>query len=258
MEKLSLAVSLKDLSVSYGDSPALDCVSIDVPSNAFLAVIGPNGGGKTTLLRCMLGLQKPHTGTVRLWGEEPKKLRHRVGYVPQTRYFDRSFPISVREVVEMGGLSNLYTRNLSKTEQRQRVDAALQRMQLGALAKRQIGQLSGGELQRTLIARALAADATMLILDEATASIDPKAIELIYQLLVELNQRIPIITVSHDLGVVAQYVKTIACVNRCLHYHDSKELTPQMLEEAYGCPVDLIAHGAPHRVLSKHTGHAYD
>lgn len=259
MDKLNAVIELDQVTVRYGDQIALDQVSLRVDEKSFIAIIGPNGGGKTTLIRSILGLQPISSGTVKLWGESPQKNRHQVGYVPQTRYFDRSFPITVKEVVEMGGLSNLYSRKISKSEQSDRVQKAIERLQIGSLLDRQVSQLSGGELQRTLIARALAADARMLILDEATANIDPKATALIYQILVDLNQHIPIVTVSHDLGVVAQFVKTIACVNRCLHYHDSKELTPTMLEEAYGCPVDLIAHGqTPHRVLSKHTGHAHD
>ena len=117
---------------------------------------------------------------------------------------------------------------------------------------RQMGQLSGGERQRVYVARALASDPKILLLDEPTASVDTRVVGSIYELLRELNRQVTIILVSHDIGVVSSYVKTVACLNRRLIYHQSKEITPDMLEAAYQCPVELIAHGLPHRVLGLH------
>ena len=255
MDPITPVVVLDQVSVCYGPRTVLDAVSLSLPADAFVAVIGPNGGGKTTLVRAMLGLVPVQAGRVRLFGVDPRLSRHFVGYVPQTRAFDTSFPISVREVVAMGCLAHRHP----KAKQAEHVEMALSRLDLIELAERPIGRLSGGELQRTLMARAVASEPKMLILDEPTSNMDPLAIDIIYGLLRELNQSIPVITVSHDIGAVSQFVKTIACVNRCLHYHDSNEVTAHILQEAYGCPVDLVGHGAiPHRVLSKHTGHAHD
>lgn len=252
---VDFAVKLEHVTVKRGGQIILEDVSLQWDTGAFVAVIGPNGGGKTTLIRTLLGLQAPSAGKVELLGATPLRTRHRVGYVPQLRPIDLSFPISVAEVVAMGCLSHQH----SKAKHAEHVQNAMQQLELSSLAKRPVGTLSGGELQRTLIARALAADPQMLVLDEPTSHIDPKATELIYQILTQLNQRIPIITVSHELGVVSQFIKTIACVNRCVHDHGTKEMTPSMFEETYGCPVDLIAHGTlPHRVLSKHIGHSHD
>ncbi len=257
METIKSCARLHGVSVRFDGLLALDEVSLDVDPQAFIALIGPNGGGKTTLIRVLLGLQSPASGKVELFGELPTRTRHRVGYVPQTRSFDSNFPISVREVVEMGCLTHFKKRQHGAHELCRKVDDVMAQLELTDIAERPIGTLSGGQLQRALIARALATEPEMLILDEPTASIDPHAVEMIYRHLLELNQRIPIITVSHDIGVVSQYVKTIGCVNQHLHYHASKEITPAMLEEAYGCPIDLLAHGQPHRVLGEHKGHGH-
>jgi len=246
-------VRLEDIWVHYNGVTALEGVSLTVDQGDFLGIIGPNGGGKTTLLRLILGLVNPSHGTVSVLGKAPEQSRKDIGYVPQHNLFDRSFPISVGETVIMGryGRTGLFRRY--RREDRVRAEAALQTVGLLEHRDRQIGKLSGGEQQRVLIARALATEPKLLLLDEPTASVDSTAQTEFYELLEELKQRIAIIMVSHDIGAISIYVNKIACLNRQLVYHGSKEITAEVLEATYKCPVQLIAHGTvPHRVLKEH------
>jgi len=246
-------VRLKDIWVHYNGITALEGVSLTVDQGDFLGIIGPNGGGKTTLLRLILGLVTPSHGTVSVMGKAPEHSRRDIGYVPQHNLFDRSFPISVRETVLMGryGRTGLFRRY--RREDVARAEAALQTVGLLEHRDRQIGKLSGGEQQRVLIARALATEPKLLLLDEPTASVDSTAQTEFYELLEELKQRIAIIMVSHDIGAISIYVNKIACLNRQLVYHGSKEISAEVLEATYKCPVQLIAHGTvPHRVLKEH------
>jgi zinc transport system ATP-binding protein len=245
---------LEDVWVRLGGQVVLEAVELELDSDAYLALIGPNGGGKSTLLKVILGLLRPERGRVRLWGEPPEAVRHRIGYVPQFASFDPLFPITVSEVVGMG---RLYHRRLGRrfTREDQRIIArCLEQVGLSHLAEKQTGSLSGGELQRVLLARALAVQPRLLLLDEPTASVDARAAEEIYALLAELNREIPIIMVSHNMEAISREVRSIACLNRRLHYHGGRELTEEMIHATYGCPVDLIAHGQPHRVLAPHEG----
>jgi zinc transport system ATP-binding protein len=233
-------------------------VNLRVEKGAFLAMIGPNGGGKTTLLKLMLGLLSPDTGSVRVFGKPPREVSHRIGYVPQDVHINQRFPISALDVVLMGKLRP--GRGWTRHSRRDRIAAqeALEKMEVGAYSRRRIGELSGGQLQRVFVARALITESELLFLDEPTASIDTKGQRGFYQLLKRLNESITIIIVSHDLMVLSGYVKSVACVNQHLHYHDQAEVTGKMLETMYSCsveevcPVELIAHGVPHRVLKAH------
>jgi zinc transport system ATP-binding protein len=223
-------------------------VSLPIYPRDYLAIIGPNGGGKTTLLKLFLGLLKPQAGevVVRL----PAR-RGRMGYVPQFSTFDRGFPLRVEDVVLMGRLGARGLLRPYGREDRLAVDRVLERFRLGALAYDHIRELSGGQLQRVLIARAVVSDPDILFLDEPTASIDAESREVLRELLEELNRRIPIVVVTHDVTAIAPAVRHFACVNRTLYDH-GPELDPGRLEEAYGCPVELVAHGVPHRVLPRH------
>jgi len=246
------AIELRDVSFSYGELPVLEAVDLAVERNDYLALLGPNGGGKTTLLRLVLGLLHPSRGTVRVLGEEPARARGRVGYVPQRTQFDPDFPIRVMDVVRMGRLRRERMLRPFSARDREAAARALATVEVADLAERPIGALSGGQLQRVLIARALAVEPELLLLDEPTASLDERMGTGVWELLAELSRSMTVVVISHDIGAISRHVRSVACLNRRLHAHPSRELTPEMLEATYGCPVDLIAHGHPHRVLRDH------
>jgi len=243
-------IRLAGVCYSYGGSPVLESVDLRLDEGDYLGIIGPNAGGKTTLLKIMLGLLTPDRGTVEVFGAPPTERRGAIGYVPQYARFDASFPIDVLDTVRMGRLG--IGRRERPRESREAAREALDRVGLSGMAGEQIGELSGGQLQRVLIARALASEPRILLLDEPTASVDTRSGRSVYELLDRLSDRMTIVLVSHDIGVISRYVKTIACLNVRLHYHHSRDLTDEMVEAAYGCPVDLVAHGHPHRVLPSH------
>ncbi|MGD8948726.1 MAG: metal ABC transporter ATP-binding protein [Desulfobacterales bacterium] len=251
-------VEIKNLDFAYNGETVLDDVNLTVRQKDFVAIIGPNAGGKTTLLKLVLGLLTPVKGTVRVDGKSPQEASPCIGYVPQDVHTNRSFPITAIDVVLMGKLDP--KKRLSRRSVANRSDAlaALERMEMATYADRKIGLLSGGQRQRVFIARALVARPKLLLLDEPTASIDTKGQADFYRLLRELNKDITVLLVSHDLFVISRYVKSVACVNKKLHYHDQAEITGDMLETMYPCtveevcPVELVAHGLPHRVLMDH------
>lgn len=245
-------IRLEDVWVHYDGLPILEGVNLLVKDRDFLGIIGPNGGGKTTLFRVILGLVKPSRGKVSVLGDSPEKTRRFVGYVPQYALFDRDFPASVWDVVLIGRLGHRGYFRKYNGEDKMIAAEALRKVEMLELKDRQIGRLSWGQRQRVLIARALATEPEVLLLDEPAAALDTRIEVGLYDLLQRLNEEVTIVLVSHDIGVVSAYVKTIACLNRKLIYHASKDITPDMLEEGYQCPVDLIAHGVPHRVLETH------
>jgi len=251
-----LVVELRGVGFSYAGVPVLRDVDFELYEGDFVGIIGPNAGGKTTLLKLVLGLLEPDTGTIRVFGRSPREARGMVGYVPQYARFDRSFPIRVRKAVAMGTLGR--GGGGADGDPEEAVRRALERVELEGVADRQIGQLSGGQLQRVLIARALVSNPRLLLLDEPTSSVDTRIGRSVHELLEELSAEITIVLVSHDIGVISRHVGTIACLNVEMHYHRSRELTPDMMEAAYGCPVDLLAHGHPHRVLEPHPGESGD
>jgi zinc transport system ATP-binding protein len=252
VEEKPEVMQLEDIWVRYDGLPVLEDISLSVREQDFIGIIGPNGGGKTTLLKVFLGLVEPSRGRVTVLGRTPQEARGAVGYVPQHTELDHSFPISVWDVAMMGRLGRRGLLRRYTGEDRRAVEDALRQVDMLRHRDRQIGKLSGGERQRVYVARALATRPQILLLDEPTASVDTRVMGSIYEVLKELNRQVTIILVSHDIGVVSSYVKTIACLDRRLIYHESKEITPDMLEAAYHCPVDLIAHGLPHRVLDVH------
>lgn len=247
------AIEIENLSVYYGNVCALSDLNLVVEEKEFLGIIGPNGGGKSTLIKVMLGLIQPSSGSVKIFGREPGNRSSKLGYVPQFLKFDRNFPINVMDVVLMGRLSEksgLFHKYSKKD--RKIAGMMLEKLGIADLRKRQIGELSGGQLQRVLIARALAVQPRIMLLDEPTASVDSTSKHQIYELLKKLNEEITIIVVTHDTDVVSSHIKSLACLNTKLFYHGSSELNSSTIQQAYGCPVDLIAHGVPHRVLRKH------
>lgn len=237
---------------SYEGSEVLRDVSISLKKGEFLGLIGPNGGGKTTFLKLLLGLLKPDKGKILILGEQPNSARRRVGYVPQNTDFSTRFPISVMDVALMGRLASSRIGMRYSAEDREKVRKALEMVGMWQYRSRPIGHLSGGQRQRVFVARALVTDPEILFLDEPTASVDPEFQVDLYSLLKELNRDVTIVVITHDVGVVSSYMKSIACVNRHLIFHEGGRITKEMVDMAYQCPVDLIAHGLPHRVLPTH------
>lgn len=247
------AVHIDNLSVYYGQTLALAGVYLDVADGDYLGIIGPNGGGKSTLLKAILGLAPVIEGTVQIYGKSTGKSRTLVGYVPQFAAMDRRFPITQLEVVLTGRLKQGLTPFFRFTmKDKEIAHELLERVGIASLANRQIAELSGGEFQKMLIARALAVNPRILLLDEPTASVDAVSRDQIYGLLAELNKDMTIILVTHDLLAVSSQVHKLACLNGRLIYHGEPEISGEIVNSLYGCPVDLIAHGVPHRVLKEH------
>ena len=245
-------IEIRNVWFSYAEYPVLKDVDLDVQQGEFLAIIGPNGGGKTTLLKLILGILKPDRGSVRVFGEEPRKAAGRIGYVPQETSFNRNFPITVFDVALMGKLGEDRRKRGDSKRERESVQESLRRVDMWKYRNRRIGELSGGQRQRVFIARALASEPEILFLDEPTASVDVEGQSTLYHFFNELNKTVTIVVVSHDVNVLSSYVKSVACVNQRVFFHDESEITPDMLQQAYHCPVELIAHGVPHRVLRLH------
>jgi len=248
------AVFIKDLWVLRASQPVLENINLALEESDFLGLIGPNGGGKSTLLKVMLGLVKPDRGTVKVFGFDPEKSRKHVGYMPQKTLFDPRFPANALEVVLMGRYNRAGLFRQYGIEDKEAAMRSLEAVGMKEQASRQIGSLSGGEQQRVFVARSLVSEPKLLLLDEPVAGIDaPQQCEF-YELLSRLNRKMKmaIVLVSHDLTAVSKYVNRIACLNQRLYYHGSGELPAEEIEKAYGCPVDMIAHGLPHRVLREH------
>ena len=244
-------VSLKNVTVKYDSTIALEGVSLDIYPTDFLGVIGPNGGGKTTLVKAILGTLS-YDGEVTY---SPTLFEHNhplIGYLPQLSEFDRSFPISVIEVVMSGlqaekGVLKRYT-----AADRKRAMELLEMAGIKEVAERQISEISGGQMQRALLCRAVILEPKLLILDEPTNFVDNQFENELYTLLHRLNERMAIVMVSHDLGTITSVVKSIVCVNRTVHRHDSNIITAEQLEN-YHCPIQIISHGqVPHTVLEHH------
>ena len=251
--KAAPVIEVEDLWFKRNGEEILQGINLRVMPGDVYAILGPNGGGKTTLLKVILGLIPPDRGTVRILGGLPSENRHLLGYVPQLHTFDFHYPISVREMVLSGllgrktGIFKMFT-----TADMALADKALATMGIGHLTGRAIRDLSGGEQQRAVIARALVGDPQVLLLDEPTVFVDAPTETQFYDILGNLARTITIVLVTHDIGVVVSHVTKVACLNRRLFTHDSRELTEDMIQGAYYCPVDIIAHGHPHRVLRPH------
>ncbi|MGE4169726.1 MAG: metal ABC transporter ATP-binding protein [Candidatus Margulisiibacteriota bacterium] len=245
-----MILSLENVSCHYGQQLVLEGVSFSMEERDFLAVIGPNGGGKSTLIKAIMGLV-PFSGNITLFGLPPKEGRKQVGYLSQYAQVDLQFPISVLDVVLM---TRLKDKLVFFATQKDKDDAVawLTKLGIAHLKHRPIAALSGGEKQRVFLARALMNNPKLLILDEPMASVDVHAEEGFNDLLKQLNNEVAILMISHDISSVVRMAKTVACLNRRLVYHGNAELTDHDLHHTYGCDVDLLAHGVSHRVLRAH------
>jgi zinc transport system ATP-binding protein len=235
-------IEVENLDFTYDGHLVLEDICLTVGERDFLGVIGPNGGGKTTLLKIILGLLPPMKGTVRVFGEAPERARKRIGYVPQQTDLDRGFPISVMDVVLIGRLGRAPAFWRYAKEDYLAAQKAMEKLKIPDLRHRPFGTLSGGQKQRALIARALAGDPALLILDEPTVSVDGHVEQDIYDLLKQLNEKAAILLVSHDLGFVSAYVNRVACVNKRLACHPINEVTKDTIEACYTGPVHMVDH----------------
>lgn len=238
------AIEVRNLDFSYEKTPVLSNVNFSVNQGDFLAIIGPNGGGKSTLMKLIVGLLKPSAGEVRVFGEKVPSKKVSLGYVPQNTNGNLEFPITVEETVATG-LPHF-------RPDPPKVRELLETVRMEAFLKRRLGELSGGERQRVLIARALASEPQILFLDEPSSNIDAKGQEDLYGLLAQLNAKMTIVIVSHDLMVLSRHVKSVACVNREVHFHSGSEITPEMMQNMYGSEMELVAHDVSHRILNAH------
>ncbi len=235
-------IEIKNLSFSYENYPALEKVNLRIEEKDFVAVIGPNGGGKTTLIKIILGIIKPDSGEVLIYGKPPGKNGTRVGYVPQFADFDKSFPITVMEVV-LGGLirSGSVFPWYSQNDYR-KAESALKEVGIAEMENRIFGTLSGGQKQRVLIARAIVSNPGILLLDEPTASVDSNVEKDIYELFKKLNNKLTIILVTHDIGFVSRYINRVACVNRFIKVHSPAEVDQNIIEDTYKSRMSIIHH----------------
>lgn len=238
---------LDKVTASYTGNTVLSDVSLEIRPDDFMGVIGPNGGGKTTLLKLILGLLKPDRGTIK------RNIgKNDIGYLPQVSQFDEHFPITVYNVVLSGLSEGMGLQRMKKSESRTRVKEILSSIGISDLQHRPIGELSGGELQRTMLARAIIASPKLLILDEPNTYVDNRFEQELYRILAALNKRMAIMLVSHDVGTISPWIKSIACVNRSLHFHPSNKISNEQLK-VYNCPIELVTHGpVPHRVMQDH------
>ena len=263
-------IEIKNLSAGYDSRTVLRNVNLTVYDRDFLGIIGPNGGGKTTLIKCILGLLKPTAGEI-LYSDKrfvtsdkqgsaaqrPALTANRsvlkMGYLPQYNSIDRKFPITVEEVILSGLSSQKSLISRFTATHREKARQVIARMGLEGLEKRAIGALSGGQLQRALLGRAIISDPALVVLDEPSTYIDKRFEARLYELLAEINHDCAIILVSHDIGTVLQQVKSIACVNETLDYHPDTGVSEEWLERNFNCPIELLGHGTlPHRVLGEH------
>lgn len=243
---MSNLLKLKNISVGYEGKEVLKGVNLNISSNDFIGVIGPNGGGKTTLLKVILNLVQPISGNIL------KSPDLKIGYLPQVNNIDTHFPITVKEVILSGRFSSSKWWNKPSKSQLSKVDELLRFVGMEQYGDSAIGDLSGGQMQRVFLCRALISEPNLLILDEPNTYVDKTFEENLYKLLAQLNKTIAIILVSHDVGTISSMVKTIACVNGSLHYHNSNKITEEILK-SYNCPIEIISHGTvPHRVLKHH------
>jgi zinc transport system ATP-binding protein len=237
-----IIVELENVSFSYDGLPVLENVNLRVPERDFLSIVGPNAGGKTTLLKLMLGLLKPQKGTVRVFGDAPERARSLIGYMPQQASMDLLFPVTVMDVVLMGRLGNGKHLGFYRKRDRDAAEDIIRKLEVYDVRNRHFSALSGGQRQRVLIARALVSHPRLLLLDEPTSNIDVTIETELFEVLYHLNRQITIVLVTHDLGFVSQHVKNVACVNRRVVVHATSEITGEIIQEVYGSNVRMVRH----------------
>lgn len=244
-------ISLRNVGVAYEGHAALEGVNLDIYEDDFIGIIGPNGGGKSSLVKAIMGAVE-HNGEIEISDILRKGNHYKIGYMPQVSQFDMRFPISIEEVVLSGlqtekGFFGRYTAKDKKLAHK-----TLEKMGIAELASRPIGEVSGGEMQRALLCRAIISEPKLLILDEPTNFVDNSFEREFYAMVQELSHNMAVMIVSHDLGTITSVVKSIVCVNRTAHRHDSNILTEEQLRN-YNCPIQIITHGdVPHTVLGEH------
>lgn len=238
------AISFKNVNFAYNAVTILEHVTVEIEKQAFVCLIGPNGGGKTTLLRLILGLLKPISGTINILGLAPKKASKKIGYMPQYTNFDPHFPVSVMDVVLMGRLGIHRFDKYSKKDINIVLET-LHKVNLVDIKKQDFSSLSGGQKQRVLIARAIVSEPELLLLDEPTAYIDPAEENHFYQILNTLNKQMTILAVSHDLTFVSKLFKEVLCVNKTVSKHSTSELDEHIITDLYNKNVRFIQHGRP-------------
>jgi zinc transport system ATP-binding protein len=247
---MAFLFKIHSLSAGYGTDVVLQDVELTVSQNDFIGVIGPNGGGKTTLLKVILGLIKPQKGTIDF--NYSILRQNRIGYLPQMSAGDNTFPVTVTDVVLSGLMIQKGIVARMSVEDRKRAKVVIDELGLNGIKKSPLTELSGGQLQRVFLGRAIIGAPELLLLDEPDNFVDTSFENDFYEKLHQLNERMAILLVSHDVGTISSHVKSFACVNRKLHYHASPEITNEQLS-AYDCPIQLVTHGkVPHTVLEKH------
>jgi zinc transport system ATP-binding protein len=239
---MTAVISVSGVTFSYGGPMVLEDVHLDVADGEFLGVVGPNAGGKSTLLKLMLGLLEPTTGSIEVGGRDPSEGSRMIGYVPQYPPFARDFPITVEQTVLLGRLGTARVLGGYSRPDRNIADRVMAETEIFNIRGRRLNTLSGGQLQRVLLARALASEPRILMLDEPTANIDVRMESDIFELLRRLNQRATIIVVSHDIGFISQYVGRVACVNRTLICHSTLAIDGKVIQELYGGDVHMVEH----------------
>ncbi len=246
-------LKLENINAGYDKKTILRDINLEVKEQDFIGIIGPNGGGKTTLLKVILGLIQPFSGKINhFFPAEFIDSRTFLGYLPQQIIFDKKFPISVGEVILSGLISSGKKSDKSSVERNKKLDEILDKLGMTNYKNEVIGELSGGQMQRVFLGRSIISQPGLLILDEPDTYVDNRFENELYQILSELNKTMAIMLVSHDIGTISSYIKTIACVNQSLHYHPSNEISSDQLK-VYNCPIDIITHGTvPHRVLHNH------
>ncbi|MBN2645800.1 MAG: ABC transporter ATP-binding protein [Desulfuromonadaceae bacterium] len=240
---MATTISLNNVSFHYGERTILENIDLQLQEKEFLGVVGPNGGGKSTLLKLILGLLTPTSGEIRVFGQTPRQARSRLGYVPQFATFDSAFPITVRQTVLQGRLGRNGGFQLRYSAQDQAVvTSVMEQTDILELQQRPMTALSGGQRQRVLIARALASEPEILLLDEPTANIDPEHGENVFSLLHRLHDKISIVLISHDMGFITRCVQRVACLNRTLVCHATAPVRNSLMERLYGIPLSMVDH----------------